>query len=140
MFSRYAALVKNMRGVVAFDPAEDISQDLKWLISRFKYRVLGISPSLAKNLTRVVKPLVPLVYPHREVMEFVDFVSKVLNLRHDIAEAICLASCYVSPLLTLGSRAQSIIKEIAVNEVVSKVEIGVRDWKLHLRIADYSVL
>ncbi|MEM4425333.1 MAG: hypothetical protein QW335_05085 [Candidatus Nezhaarchaeales archaeon] len=133
-------MVKNMRGVVVFDPAEDVSQDLKWLTNRFKYRILGISPSLAKNLTKVVKPLVPLAYPHREVMDFVDFTSRTLNLEYGIAEAICLASCYVSPLLALGSRAQSFMREVAVSEVTSKIEIGLKDWKLHLRIADYSVL
>lgn len=129
-----------MRGVVVFDPAEDVSQDLKWLVNRFKYRILGISPSLAEKLTKIAKPLVPLAYPHREIVDFVDFTSKALSLGHDVAEAVCLASCYVSPLLTLGFRAQSFMKRIAINEVVSKVEIGLRDWKLHLRIADYSVL
>lgn len=129
-----------MRGVVVFDPTEDVSQDLKWLINRFKYRVLGVSPSLTRELSKVTKPLVPLAYPHREVVEFVDFTSRSLGLKYDIAEAICLASCYVSPLLVLGSKAQSLVKELAVNEVTSKIELGLKDWKLHLRIADYSVL
>lgn len=140
MFSRYAALVKNMRGVVVFDPTDDVSQDLKWLVNRFKYRVLGVSPSLAGELVKVAKPLVPLAYPHREIVDFVDLTSKALSLNYSIAEAICLASCYVSPLLTLGPKAQSFMKELAVSEVPSKIELSLKDWKLHLRIADYSIL
>ncbi|MEM4576486.1 MAG: hypothetical protein QW701_03350 [Candidatus Nezhaarchaeales archaeon] len=140
MFSHYAALVKNMRGVIVFDPTDDISQDLKWLIDRFKYRHLGVPPSLAKKLTKTTKPLVTLAYPHREVMDFVGFVSKALGLGSLISEAICLASCYVSPLLVLGPKAQSSVKDIAVDEVIARAKISLNDWKLHLRIADYSVL
>lgn len=140
MFSHYAAIVKNMRGVIVFDPADDVSQDLKWLIDRFKYRHLGVPPSLAEKLNKSTKPLVTLAYPHREVIDFANFVSKALGLRSLISEAICLASCYVSPLLVLGPKAQSSLKDIAVEEVASRIKISLNDWKLHLRIADYSVL
>jgi len=140
MFSRYAALVKNMRGVVLFDPADEVSEDLEWLVERFKYRVLGVPPSLVERLPKLKRPLVPLAHPSKGVEAFVDFVASSLGLEHEVGEALCLASCYVSPLLALGPTAQQSLKSLAVEEVASKVEMGVKDWKLHLRIADYSVL
>lgn len=140
MFSRYAALVKNMRGIVVFDPINDVSEDLKWLANRFKYRFLGVSPSLAEKLSKITKPLIPLAYPYQEIVDFVRHISEVLGIEHEIAEAICLASCYVSPLLTIGVRAQQSLEELSVNKVTSKIEMNLKDWKLHFRIADYSVL
>ena len=141
MFSRYAALVKNMRGVVYFDPSEEEAyQGLKWLNERFKYRVLGVPPSLLKSLNRVSKPLIPLAYPHHEIESFTSTIARSLNLELSLSEALCLSSCYVSPILALGSRAQERLKSIAVHEVYTKTSMGLKDWKLHLRIADYSVL
>jgi hypothetical protein len=140
VFSRYAALVKNMRGVVLFSPADDVSEDLKWLVERFRYRVLGVPQSLVERVPGLKKPLVPLAYPSKGVEDFVKFVASSAGLEREVAEAVCLASCYVSPLLALGPGAQKSLRGLAVGEVSSKVEMGVRDWKLHLRIADYSVL
>ncbi len=129
-----------MRGVVLFSPADEVSGDLRWLVERFKYRVLGVPPSLVERLPGLKKPLVPLAHPSRGVKSFADFVESSMKLEREVAEAVCLASCYVSPLLALGPSAQRSLKSLAVGEVASKVEMGVRDWKLHLRIADYSVL
>ena len=140
VFSRYAALVKNMRGVVLFSPTDNVSEDLKWLVERFRYRVLGVPPSLVNKVSRAEKPLVPLAYPSKDIKDFVELVASSMGLEREVAEATCLASCYVSPLLALGPGAQKSLKELAVGEVSSKIEMGVKDWKLHLRIADYSVL
>ena len=140
VFSRYAALVKNMRGVVLFSPTDDVSEDLKWLVERFKYRVLGVPPSLVERFPGLKRPLVPLAHPSREVEAFAGLVASSMGLKREVAEAVCLASCYVSPLLALGPSAQRPLKELAVGEVSSRIEMGVKDWKLHLRIADYSVL
>jgi len=140
MLSRYAALVKNMRGIVIFNPGDDVTQDLKWLSERFRYRVLGIPPSLIDKISKVMRPLVPLAYPHKDLIDFIKFVSQALNIDHEVAEAICLASCYVSPILALGSKAQTSLKSIAITEVPTKIEMNLQSWKLHLRIADYSIL
>jgi len=140
MLSHYAALVKNMRGVVVFDPADDVSQDLKWLINRFKYRVLGIPPSLTDKISKITKPLVPLAYPHKDIIEFIKTMSEMLKVNREITEAICLASCYVSPILALGSKSQDSLKSISISEIPTKIKMSLQDWKLHLRIADYSVL
>ncbi len=133
-------MVKNMRGVVLFSPTDEVSESLKWLVERFKYRTLGVPPSLVERLPKLKRPLVPLAHPSRDVEAFVGFAADSMKLEREVAEAVCLASCYVSPLLALGPSAQRSLKDLAVGEVSSKVEMGVRDWKLHLRIADYSVL
>ena len=140
MFSRYAALVKNMRGVVLFDPSDDVSQDLKWLIDRFKYRVLGVPPSLAHEISKESKVLVQLAYPHATIMNFVNSLANNLNIQRGLSEAICLASCYISPILALGPKSQAALESLATHKVTSRIDMKIQDWKLHLRIADYSIL
>jgi len=44
-FARYAAIVKNLRGVVLADLLEEAaSRGLEWLTKRFRYRDLGVVP------------------------------------------------------------------------------------------------
>ena len=44
MFARYAAVVKNLRGIALFDLGEEGSWDsVEWLVRRFRYRDLGVT-------------------------------------------------------------------------------------------------
>ncbi|MCD6195190.1 MAG: hypothetical protein J7J82_00175, partial [Staphylothermus sp.] len=46
-FAFYAMIVKNLRGVLLFDPEdEELNSRIEWLRKRFQYRNLGIPPSL----------------------------------------------------------------------------------------------
>ncbi len=135
-FAMYAGLVKNLRGVVYCCGCgwEEVAG---WLERRFRYRNLGVPPSLRGRVCG--GPFVDLWYP----VESVGRVAGVLGGKlgdSALGEALVLASCYVSPLLVLGEGAGSLVERISVGVVRCSKEMGVNDWKLHLRIADYTIL
>ena len=132
---KYAALVKNLRGVLYWIPeAED---KLRWLLSRFKYRNLGVPPSMAARLKLRRKVLVTLAYPSEAIREAVNVFSRILGEAE--AEALCLASVYVSPLMLVGAKLDA-FKPALVETITTNKELSDKDWKLHMRIADYTVL
>ena len=46
MFPQYATTIKNLRGVVFADfKTENVDKTLNWLVKKFRYRNLGVSPS-----------------------------------------------------------------------------------------------
>ncbi|MEM2674681.1 MAG: hypothetical protein QXW77_03495, partial [Candidatus Hadarchaeales archaeon] len=63
-----------------------------------------------------------------------------LGAEKTAAEVSVLASAYVSPILALGERGPKLLEPLGADRVESKIEPSLRDLKLHLRIADYSVL
>ncbi|MEM0042663.1 MAG: hypothetical protein QXP94_02055 [Thermofilaceae archaeon] len=141
MFSRYAALVKNLRGVVLLNPNEEGALDtVKWLSKRFRYRNLGLTPSSVKALGgRVFRPFRELAYPIKPLEVLVSrFTGK--GMPPELAELLVFASTYVSPALIIGSTYLSSLEEIKVDVVRVCRDLSVLDWKLHLRVADYTVL
>ncbi len=131
---RYISLVKNLRGVLYWrleNPGK-----IEWLVSRFKYRNLGVPPSLAPHLPLKRKVLVPLSFPSEIVQRVVQLFSEVLDVRS--SEALCLASSYVCPLMVLSGFED--FSDAVVDVVRTEKELSIKDWKLHMRIADYTVL
>ena len=85
MFAKYAALVKNLRGVVLFDLREEgVKNSIKWLMNRFKYRNLGLPPSLFEKYKDELedylkgRPLRRIVYPVIELKDMVETLSNTL--------------------------------------------------------------
>mgnify|MGYP007013811914 CR=1 FL=1 len=136
MLLRYAALVKNLRGVVLFNPAEGVEKDLRWLSQRFKYRDLGLIPSL-KGKTGVSFKI--LAYPTGTVERVVEKLANDGRISRPIAEMLCLASVYVCPAVVVGESFRQEIERMAV-DVVKVKKMDLRNWKLHMRIADYTAL
>ncbi len=134
-FYKYAALVKNLRGVIYWKQGHE--DKLRWLLSRFRYRNLGVPPSLAENLAMKRKVLVKLAYPSPQVKEAVSVFARALS--PEAAEALCLASAYVSPLMLVGVE-HSEFGPAVVDYVATDRELTDKEWKLHMRIADYTVL
>ncbi len=137
--------MKNLRGVVLLDPHDDLAPNfLRWLNRRFKYRVLGISPLMLKELrgrglspTRQVKPL---HYPSKELSELVKCLSGMLgSIPEDVVESAVMASAYVSPLIVFGEPSKSVLN-LATRVVKTVVKLNNALLKLHMRIADYSIL
>ncbi len=134
--SEYLALVKNLRGIVYF---EDGGELLNWVRNRFKYRSLGIPASL-KPFIKVKKPFVLVDYPFDSLLKLRDIAGKVLKADLTFIDSLILASCFVSPLLLIGKEAVDKVVNYAVSVVNTRLDMRIQDWKLHLRIADYSIL
>ncbi len=146
MLSRYAAIVKNLRGVVAvdFDDSEAL-RALDWLSRRFRYRNLGLPPSLAAEYKERGgrldgRPFLELAYPTRGIEELTRAISSCIGIDALMAEELVLASAYVSPIIAIGRSIEEELKSMAVRVVESRVSLDLKGWRLHLRIADYSVL
>ncbi len=147
MFARYAALVKNLRGIVLFDLSEEnVSEAIKWLASRFKYRNLGLPPTLIEKYGGEIgkylggNPFRKIVYPIPELEKLSSIVSEEAKIPYELSESLVLASTYISPLLVLGNKFIRFIEKLAVETVRVCGKLNVKQWKLHLRIADYTVL
>ena len=137
--------MKNLRGVVLLDPEEG-EGGVKWLQERFKYRNLGVPPSALEEAREFFKdrlggkPFVELVYPTRVLEELASVLTEDLRAEPRVVEGVVLASAYVSPILLIGRRVQEQVAELAIDVVESKLDMDLKQWKLHLRIADYTVL
>ena len=132
-FYGYAAIVKNLRGVIYW--RGEAKDKLNWLLSRFKYRSLGVPPSLPGKLPER-KILIKLAYPAQAVMDAVNLLSSFMPPQ--AAEALCLASAYISPIMVvegLGDFEEAIIKTVKTS-----VNLDERGWRLHTRIANYTTL
>lgn len=145
MFSLYAALVKNLRGVVVFHEYENAKKGIDWLRKRFRYRDLGLPPSLAEKYRNVLRdymdgdPFRELYYPTPLYQRLVELLAGVLG-DTILAEAIVMASLYISPLLVLEEKLVDILEKHSVEKILVDKELNINDWKLHLRIADYTIL
>jgi len=142
----YAAVVKNLRGVIysRLKPSE-FEERLTWLGKRFRYRNLGLTPTVLSTYGEVVqkflgKPLLELKPPVKGLTELVETYSELLELPVPVVEAYCYASMYVSPMIVLDGRCLRDLEPITVDRVLVKGPLTDRDYKLHMRIADYTVL
>ncbi len=128
LLSEIAWIIKNLRGVLYI--REITEERLKFISKRFRYRNLGIPPSIDIEQKR---PFIKLIYPSEVIEKFVlDFKSLAL-------ESIVLASCYVSPIITFLKDYED-LKPFAIDEVKIERELNEKDLRLHLRIADYTVI
>ena len=147
MFAAYVALVKNLRGVVLLDLREDgAERRVTWLSQRFRYRNLGVPPALVAAHPDFLhprlrgKPFVELAFPLASLECVAEAVAGNGETPRPAAEAIVLASSYASPLICLGPAALAAVRPFVVDAVETAVALSDKDWRLHLRIADYTVL
>ena len=132
-FYRYAAIVKNLRGVIYWKGGSE--DKLEWLLSRFKYRSLGVPPSLHESLPER-KILIRLAYPAKAVVDAVKLLSSFMHPR--AAETLCLASAYISPIMVVEGLED--FEETIIKTLKTSVDLDDRGWRLHMRIADYTTL
>ena len=140
MFSRYAAIVKNLRGIILVE-SEGEEEALNWLMKRFKYRSLAVPPSMSKLRNRKgFRRLLEAAYPNEGLKKMVEIFAEEFRLPFGVIEAATLASAYVSPILAVGEWASNMLSPLTVGRVDLKKPLDGKGWKLHLRIADYTVL
>lgn len=150
MFARYAAIVKNLRGVVVADLSDDtVWNRIRWLTRKFRYRDLGLPPTIVSeyktSLSKYLggNPFRELVYPIDELKNMVKLYIGKVGFSIELAEALTLASTYISPLLIIGDKylhQLSKLREVIIDKVLVCKPMDDNLWKLHLRIADYTIL
>ena len=141
-FHLYAAIVKNLRGVVYSEASEEeFEEKIKWLVKRFRYRNLGYIEDLAKKYPVIKKyegkPFIKLYYPVSALKELLDKIGEEIGAG---AKHVAVASIYVSPIFIVGEEAFKSLKPICVDYIKTNKELSDKDWKLHMRIADYTTL
>ncbi|MEM1804073.1 MAG: hypothetical protein QXR80_06210 [Desulfurococcaceae archaeon] len=146
-FSRYAAIVKNLRGVMLFNMDEEgVEASIHWLVKRFRYRNLGLTPALLVKykgrLSRYLhgNPFRELVPPVPAVSNLVHVLQKHLEAPVEVLELLVYASTYVSPGIVVGNTYRGYLEKYSASTVHVCREMSINDWKLHMRIADYTVL
>ncbi len=145
MFALYASIVKNLRGIVYIEELGDsVWNIIRWLIRRFRYRDLGLPPAIYRKYRDQLgdymdgKPFRSLVYPINDLRGLVDILSR--DIAYDVIESIVFSSIYISPMLVIGDHVHKLISDLGMDHVFIKDELDDRSWKLHLRIADYTIL
>jgi len=141
----FVATVKNLRGVVLVNSSDkNAVEKISWLIKRFRYRNLGIPPSLysRRDLKEYFSkgPFIELVYPINSIRSFVEKLWNITGYPLELIESLVLSSIYVSPLLIAGSEYIRLLEDIAYTSIQVCRELSNNEWKLHLRIADYTIL
>ncbi len=137
MFAAYAAVVKNLRGVVA-PLFRGACGAVDWLAARFRYREVGVPPSAAW-LSEAGRRFRVLTYPVGVLERLVDFFEAE-GFDRVVAEALVMGSVYVSPVFMLGDRRLSLLQSLASHVVYRCRRMDLRSWRLHMRIASYSIL
>jgi hypothetical protein len=145
---RYVSLLKNLRAVVLLDHAASIPEnELKWVARKYRYRSIGVSLKLLKNLpdeTRaffVKKPYTVLHAPLVEIETFSELVSAYdVESPSYVVDSLILASCYVNPILVLGRETYRILEPFVACSVKSASELPDLEIKRNLRIIGYAIL
>jgi len=143
-FTRYAATVKNLRGVLIADPHDAAAlRYMKWLSRRFRYRNIGIPPAIASHLPpdAIRRPFIELWFPTDNLKYLPDEISRSLALPHFLAESLVLASIYVSPAIVASESLVNHVERLSIELLKTDVsELTTASIKLHMRIADYTIL
>ena len=143
-FTRYAATVKNLRGVLIADPHDaSVHQFMKWLSRRFRYRNIGVPPSLASTLPREAlrRPFIELWYPSTELEKLPREIAQELSVPHPLVEALVMASLYISPGILVSETLVPHLERLSIETLrVDPAELTTGSVKLHMRIADYTIL
>jgi len=142
MFSYYAATVKNLRGVILFENYNrDVEKVLKWLNKRFKYRDIGIYKDLYHLLPNDLRRrFIKLDYPINSIARFSNNISTLKLISDNLLDSLMISSIYIAPLYSIASSYKDKLKEFAIEKIFLCKSMDNKSIKLHLRIADYTML
>lgn len=144
-FHLYAATVKNLRGVIYSSlDWKEFSEKLEWLRRRFRYRILGVTKEHLKQYPHLDKslksPFIVLSYPVKQTERLILAYQELLNLPLSVLEVYCMASMYVAPVIVLGEKSINGLRQLIVSSVRTSKTLNDKDYKLHMRIVDYTTL
>ncbi|MCP2605072.1 hypothetical protein NLC29_02840 [Candidatus Aminicenantes bacterium AH-873-B07] len=144
---KYISILKNVRGVIYFSEKDKILEEIKWLRKHFRYRYLGISKNLLKNInekntkqTLLKKPFIQLYYPNENIETFVNSFYEITKINLPLLESLFLSSCYVSPFFILGEEALKQCETFILHFLEISGKLDDKELKRHLRFADYGVI
>lgn len=146
--SRFVSLLKNVRAVAFLDPnASFPMEELKWLSKKYRYRSIGVSKQLLRNLDENMKtvfakkPYVTLRAPLTEIETLTRLVSNYCSsIPNYVFDSIIMASCYVNPLLIIGRESYEILERLAAWTLYSTSELPDVEIKRNTRIIGYAIL
>jgi len=144
---RFAPVLKNMRGTIYFEPDTDVSGTVSWVSRRYRYRNVGVAPSLIENVSQQkVKdklgkaPFVALFAPTESIRNFLEICFSVVEMPRHTVETVFLASCYVSSLQILGPRSVEKLRPLVAASMGGPKELPDVEEKRNLRLTEYAVL
>lgn len=141
MFAKYAAIVKNLRGVLVSKELADKSPVLDWISKRFKYRNIGIPFEIWDELPSKYKnKFLDLHYPINELINAEKLIRKIYHIDWKLGRAVTMASIYISPLIIIDNNYRKSLSNHILNEILIDRALDDKMWKLHFRIADYTIL
>jgi len=141
MLYRFLSLVKNVRGVVAFASDEGLRR-FDELSRKYRYRNLGVPKTIAQKFGLGSKgKVITLDYPLSKCEEFVRRLSDALGVEYEALEPIALASYYVTTVIVLDDVFWSEASKLFTKVIrTQKNELNWNDIRLHIRIAEYTVI
>ncbi len=149
MIEDYIYLTKNLRGILALSGHDDVDSIVKWLSRKFRYRDIGVPETLVKRSKNVFSgrlsgnPFYKLGYEVDFMREYAFKVNDYLvdvGVEKSVAEALTLSTCYVCPLLSTARVLESLEKLGLTLKILCGSKLDDKQAKLHIRIANYSVL
>ena len=149
MIEDYVYLSKNLRGVLALSGEDDVESIVKWLSRKFRYRDIGVPESLVESNEDVFSGKLS-GNPFYKLRCELDFLEKHvgcvreylvgIGVERSIADAVVLATCYVCPILSTTRVVELLVERGLALKVLCGAKLDDKQAKLHIRIANYSVL
>ncbi|RLE53254.1 MAG: hypothetical protein DRJ26_03595 [Candidatus Methanomethylicota archaeon] len=140
---RFISIIKNIKGVIYTSLSDAPLKELKWLSKSFRYRFLGITPSMQARpeILEIInkKPFIKLYYPTRAIQKMVNILSESSKIDKSVIEAVALASAYVTPLISFP-KSSGDLEPLITLKVLSKNKLPEKEIKRHLRISGYTIL
>jgi hypothetical protein len=132
----YVVLLKNIRGVLLFDPNKEPDLDkIKWLKKTHRYRNIGVPEGLWGFDIISEKPFVKLTFPSNKLKRFLEEIEE--GIPQYLLEGLALSSCYASPLLILDKELFNHLMPVMVWSLRAQ-DIDRKEILRHIRISQYS--
>ncbi len=123
-------LLKNLRGIIHFDPHLDVTPEWTWLRKKFRYRKLGISQHLLELSGLPTLSMLEILTPTLELSE----------LPPPASDSLALATEYVTPLIILKSASLKPYEPLVLYKVTTADKLPDTELRRNIRLVNYSII
>ena len=123
-------LLKNLRGIIHFDPHLNVTTEWTWLRKKFRYRKLGISQHLLELSGLPVLSMLEILTPTLELSE----------LPPPASDSLALATEYVTPLIILKSASLTPFEPLVLHKVTTADKLPDTELRRNIRLVNYSII